>query len=56
MKLFTIKEVAEITKMHEQSIRNAISDGRIAAVKVLGSTRITLEELERLTNTKYREE
>lgn len=55
MKLFTIKEVAEITKMKEQSLRNAIADGRINAIKVLGSTRISVEELERLTGLKYKE-
>ena len=55
MKLFTIKEVAEITKMKEQTLRNAISDGRIKAIKVLGSTRITQEELERITGVKFTE-
>lgn len=55
MKLFTIKEVAEITKMKEQTLRNAISDGRIKAIKVLGSTRITKEELERITGVKFTE-
>lgn len=53
MNLFTIKEVAEITKLKEQSIRNAIANGRIKAIKVLGSTRITQEELERITGIKY---
>lgn len=56
MKLFTIKEVAEITKLKEQSLRNAMSDGRINAIKVLGSTRITQEELERLTGVEYKGE
>lgn len=51
--LYTIKEVAAITKLKEQSIRNAIADGRIKSTKVLGSTRITQEELERLTGIKF---
>lgn len=53
MKMFTVKEVAEITKRSEQGIRNLISKGEIKAIKVIGSTRITQEELERITGIKY---
>lgn len=56
MKLFTIKEVAEITKRSEQGVRNLISKKGINAIKVLGSTRITQEELERITGIKYEEQ
>lgn len=56
MVLFTVKEVAEITKKSEQGIRNLISKGEIKAIKVIGSTRITQEELERITGVKYKEE
>ena len=56
MKLFTIKEFSDITKLKEQSVRNAISAGKIKSIKVLGSTRITVEELERITGEVYKEE
>lgn len=55
MKLFTIKEVAEITSKSEQGIRNLISKGKINAIKVIGSTRITQKELERITGQEYKE-
>jgi len=56
MKLFTVKEVAEITRKSEQGIRNLISKGEINAIKVIGSTRITQEELERITGQEYKGE
>lgn len=56
MKLFTIKQVSEMLGIAEQTIRNNISRGKIRAVKVIGSTRITQEELERITGLKYKEE
>lgn len=54
MKLFTVKEVAEITRKSEQGIRNLISKGEINSIKVIGATRITQEELERITGQKYK--
>ena len=56
MKVFTVKEVAEIMKMNEQTVRNKISEGQIKSVKFFGATRITKEELERITGLKYEEE
>lgn len=53
MKLFKVKEVAEILGRPVGSIRNSISRGQINTVKILGSTMITKEELERLTGLKY---
>lgn len=55
MKLFKVKEIADILGMSEGSVRNSISRGQIQAIKVLGSTRITQEELERITGLKYKE-
>jgi len=48
MKLYKVKEVAEILGMAEQSIRNSISKGNINSIKVMHSTRITQNELNRL--------
>lgn len=55
MKLFKVKEIAEILGRSEGSVRNSITRGQIKAIKVLGSTRITQEELERITGLKYKE-
>ena len=54
MRLFTVKEVAEITRRSEQGVRNLISKGEINAIKVIGSTRITQAELERITGQEYK--
>lgn len=55
VKLFKVKEIAEILGRSEGSVRNSITRGQIKAIKVLGSTRITQEELERITGLKYKE-
>lgn len=47
-KLYTVKEAAEIINFKPQSVRNAIYDGRIKTVKILGAIRITQSELDRL--------
>lgn len=47
MKLYTVKEVAEILKVKEGTMRNYLSTGKIDFIKVLGNTRITQEELEK---------
>ena len=47
MKLYTVKEVAEILKVKEGTMRNYLSTGKIDFIKVLGNTRITREELEK---------
>lgn len=46
--LYTTKEVAEILKYKEETIRVKIRKGNIKAVKIGGEYRITYEELERL--------
>ena len=49
-KLYTVKEVAEILTVSEGTVRNYLSEGKIKFVKILGNTRITKEELEKLIN------
>lgn len=44
----TIYEVAEIFGVHWQTVRNWIRTGKIKAVKVERTIRITNEEIERL--------
>lgn len=46
-KLYTVQEVAEILKIAEGTLRNYLSAGKIAHVKVLGNTRITESELKK---------
>ena len=48
MEMYTIKEVAEILKVTEGTVRNYLSEGKIKHIKVLGNTRVTKEELERI--------
>lgn len=48
MNYYTIKEVAIKLSLHEQTIRNWISKGKVKATKILGSTRISEEELKRM--------
>lgn len=48
MEMYTIKEVAEILKVTEGTVRNYLSGGKIKHIKVLGNTRVTKEELERI--------
>ena len=55
MKLFTVKEAAEILGYKEASLRNSISRGEVNTIKVLGSVRITVAELERITGLNYEE-
>ena len=55
MKLFTVKEAAEILCYKEASLRNSISKGEVNTIKVLGSVRITVGELERITGIEYKE-
>jgi len=46
--MYTVQEVAEIMKVSEGTIRNYLTDGKIKYVKILGNTRITKEELDKL--------
>jgi len=48
MEMYTVQEVAEIMKVSEGTIRNYLTDGKIKYVKILGNTRITKEELDKL--------
>lgn len=48
MEMYTIKEVAEILKVTEGTVRNYLSDGKIKHIKILGNTRVTKEELDSL--------
>lgn len=47
MEMYTVKEVAELLKLSEGTVRNYLSDGKIKHIKVFGNTRITKEELEK---------
>lgn len=48
----TIYEVAEIFGVHWQTVRNWIRDGKIKAVKIERTIRISDEEIERLKRGK----
>ena len=48
----TIKETAAIFRVHERTIRNWITDGKIRAVKIKGTIRIPDEEVEKLLGKK----
>ena len=52
MTYYTINEVAEMLKVHPQSLRNLANKGKLKTVKFFGSTRITSEELERVLKEK----
>ena len=45
--MYTVKEVAELLKISEGTMRNYLSSGKIKYVKFLGNVRITKEELEK---------
>lgn len=46
--MYTTKEVAEIFKWHEETVRRKIASGEIKAVKLGKAYRISEEEIERL--------
>ena len=46
--LYTTKELAEILKYNEETIRVKIRKGKIKAVKIGGEYRITEDEVERI--------
>lgn len=48
MKLFKVREVAEILNLAEITIRQWIQHGKIESIKVGGSRRIPQSEVERL--------
>lgn len=56
MKLFTIKEFADILKLSEPTIKRKIKIGEIQTVRVFGSVRISVQELERITGIEYKED
>ena len=49
IRIYTVREAAKILKITEGTMRNYLSQGKIEYIKVLGNTRITQKELERLT-------
>jgi excisionase family DNA binding protein len=53
VKLLTIKEAALLTKLHPNSIRNAIAQGRLEAFRIGRNIRINEQELLNLL-TPYR--
>lgn len=46
--LYTVKEVANILKIKETTVRTQINNGKIKANKTIGGWRITETELQRL--------
>ena len=48
IQIYTVREAAKILKITEGTMRNYLSQGKINYIKVLGNTRITQKELERL--------
>ena len=51
MKLYTVKEIAEMLGFREATIRKKIFDGDIKKTKITGSNavRVSQEEIDRLT-------
>ena len=56
IRIYTVREVAKILKITEGTMRNYLSQGKINYIKVLGNTRITQKELERLINPEGNDE
>jgi excisionase family DNA binding protein len=49
-KLFTIKESMQYLNVSKSTIYNLIADGELKTVKILSSTRITIDELDDCIN------
>ena len=47
-KLYTVNEVMEIFQVSESTVRRWLSQGKMNYIKIIGNTRITKEEIERL--------
>ena len=56
IRIYTVREAAKILKITEGTMRNYLSQGKINYIKVLGNTRITQKELERLINPEVNDE
>ena len=56
IRIYTVREAAKILKITEGTMRNYLSQGKIEYIKVLGNTRITQKELERLINPEVNDE
>lgn len=56
MKLFTIREVADMLRLSEITIKKKIAKKEIEVIRVFGSVRISAEELKRLTGIEYKED
>ena len=48
MEMYTVREIAKMLKVSEGTVRNYLVEGKIKYVKILGNTRITKEELDKL--------
>lgn len=46
--MYTAKEVADILKLNERTVRNWINDGKIKAVKLNSEWRVSEEELNKI--------
>jgi putative molybdopterin biosynthesis protein len=47
MVLYTVKEVAEMLKMHKQTVHNMVIKGELESIKIGKMRRITQEQLNR---------
>ena len=56
IRIYTVREAAKILKITEGTMRNYLSQGKIEYIKVLGNTRITQKELERLIGPEVNDE
>ena len=56
IRIYTVREAAKILKITEGTMRNYLSQGKINYIKVLGNTRITQKELERLIDPEVNDE
>ena len=56
IRIYTVREAAKILKITEGTMRNYLSQGKIEYIKVLGNTRITQKELERLIDPEVNDE
>lgn len=48
--MYTAKEIADILKLNERTVRNWINDGKIKAVKLNSEWRVSEEELNKIKN------
>lgn len=49
-KLYTVKEIAELLQMHEQTIYRLISKGELESINIGANKRVSQEQLDKFLN------